>query len=1013
LNLLLLTHKTKINKMGLFQKSVLNKYLKSLDTTEINEKYAAFQEYFHNPEIQDNIRKSNEEQLQAIFLDELFVKILGYTLNPKPNYNIIAEYKNIKDKKKADGAILKDGKAIAVIELKGTNTINLDTIEDQAFGYKRNQPGAVYVITANFEKIRLYIDDAVNHIDFNLFNLELKDFKVLYLCLAKDSIYFNTPKKIKDSSIVQDKEITKELYKDYSNFKHQLFNSITKLNPEFDKLLLFKKTQKLLDRFLFIFFAEDRGLLTPNAIGSIIEQWIQLRDELDAYTPLYSRFKKYFDYMNTGYEGKDYKIFPYNGGLFAPDEVLDNIKIDDDILYTSTQKLSSYDFDNDVDVNVLGHIFEHSLSEIEEVKAELEGKVVDKSKTKRKKDGVFYTPKYITKYIVDNTVGKLCEEKKTGLSIIEDDYNKDRKGRKKATLELLKQQLDDYRNWLLNITICDPACGSGAFLNQALDFLIEEHTYIDELEAKLLGGSFVFPNVENAILENNLYGVDINEESVDIAKLSLWLRSAKPNRKLNSLNNNIKCGNSLIDDVNVAGDKAFNWEKEFPKVFKNGGFDVVIGNPPYLVVKGGRWISGFQYEKSAIKYIKNRFETASQQINTYILFIELGLKLTKLNGYISQITPNTFLANEYSQRLRKFLIDNSLILELFNSGSVFSDASVETAIITYKNTTSEKTKTNVKQSLLDAEYLVNLQGVCSLTDDIKFLINITSDTFPLLQKLNSFDKVSNYAKVWRGLTTGNDEKYLSVFKLNDSYKPILSGSEIERYYHKPNVKFVHYLRNELNRPRDERIFLLKEKLISKFVGNRLTFCFDNKQHYVVNTACSVEILNDNINPLFLLTTLNSKLINFYFQQIFSDSRSTFPIMKSGNIEALPIKVVSLNKQTSFSNKAKEIIQLSRELNKKPNRFLKRLTDNLNIEKPSKKLQSFYNYDFKTFVKELKKKKVKLSLSEQDEWEDYFNAYTDEIKALQTEINRIDKEIDNMVYELYGLTDEEIQIVENS
>jgi type I restriction-modification system DNA methylase subunit len=999
--------------MALFQKSVLNKYLKGLDESFINQQYEVFKKYFLHPEIQDNIRSSKEEQFQATFLNELFVKVFGYTLNPNQNYNLTTEFKNVKNAKKADGAILQNGKAVGVIELKGMNTTSLDKVEGQAFGYKNNQPDAVYVITSNFEKLRFYIDDAVSFEEFNLFHLSLERFKILYLCLAKDNIFIGLPKQMKDTSLAEEENITKKLYKDYSTFKNDLFNSIVKLNPQFDKLLLFKKTQKLLDRFLFIFFSEDGGLLPPNSIKAIVDQWVQLRDELDEYTPLYNRFKKYFGYMDTGYKGKKHDIFAYNGGLFAADEILDTIKIDDTLLYTHTQKLSRYDFKSEVDVNILGHIFEHSLNEIEEVTAELAGQTIDKSKTKRKKDGVFYTPKYITKYIVENTVGKLCEDKKTELNIDEAEYNKDRKGRNKATLKKLKTQLETYRNWLLGITICDPACGSGAFLNQALEFLIEEHTYIDELETKLLGGSFIFPNIENAILENNLFGVDINEESVDIAKLSLWLRSAKPNRKLNSLNSNIKCGNSLIDDVNIAGDKAFDWKSEFPKVFEKGGFDVIIGNPPYLVVKGGRWISGFQYEKAAINYLKDYFLTASQQINTYILFIELGIKLTKRGGYISQITPNTFLANEYSKDLRKFLIEKSTIIELFNSGIVFTDASVETAILTYKNIFSETANTKIKLSLLDDGFMLNLKDIVELTSDYKFLINTNKETLPLLKKLNNYECIIDYAKVWRGLTTGNDKKYLSSLRKDDNYKKVISGSEVGRFYHTPSVKFVNYIPDELDRPRDERIFLLGKKLISKFVGNRLTFCFDSQQHYVVNTACSVEILNDNVNPLFLLLILNSKLINFYFQQVFSDSRSTFPIMKSGNIEALPIKMISVDKQVPFSNKAEEIIKLSEVLYTKKIRFLKRLTDNLNIEKPSKKLKSFYDYDFKTFVSELKKKKVILSLTQQDEWEDYFKAYTTEINTLQAEINQIDREIDKMVYELYGLTEDEIKIVESA
>lgn len=555
--------------MSLFQNSVIKKYLKNQDGKTLVEAYEKFKAYFHDPEIQDNIRHSKEEQFQEGFLRELFVKVLGYTLNPSSGYNLTTELKNEKDAKKADGAILKDGKALAVIELKGTDTKDLGKISDQAFGYKNNHEACVYVVTSNFEKLRFYVHNAVDYLEFNLFNLLFEDFELLWFCLQADHLLQNLPLKAKEDSVLAEEQITKQLYKDYSTFKTELWQNIVKLNPEHDPLLLFKKTQKLLDRFLFVFFAEDSGLLPPNSIPRMVDRYKQLID-LDAYKPLYHIFQQFFGYINIGRKGKVSQddIFAYNGGLFVEDQLLDSLKIEDDLLEVHTMKMTAYDFESDVDVNILGHIFENSLNEIENITARLEGKEIDKNKTKRKKDGVFYTPKYITKYIVDHTVGKLCEEKKTELGIIDEEYAKGRRNRKKETIKKLDQQLQDYRNWLLDITICDPACGSGAFLNQALDFLIKEHTYIDELESQLLGHSFEFPGVENHILERNLYGVDINEESVEIAKLSLWLRTAQRGRKLTSLNNNIKCGNSLIDDKRVAGVKAFYWQKEFSHIFK-------------------------------------------------------------------------------------------------------------------------------------------------------------------------------------------------------------------------------------------------------------------------------------------------------------------------------------------------------------------------------------------------------------------------------------------------------------
>lgn len=570
--------------MPLFQQSVVKKYINDLNKTELQKAWEFFTTHFHNATIQANIRNSKEEEYQEGFMRDLFVTVLGYTLNPQPSYNLVLEKKSVTDATKSDGAILLNNDVIAVIELKDTGTADLDKVSNQAFGYKHKHKNCTYVITSNFEKLRFYINDATDFEEFNLFTLTQQRFAVLYLCLQQKNLLANLPLQIKQQSITQEENVTKQLYADYSVFKRKLFQNIAEQNTQHDKLLLFKKTQKLLDRFLFIFFAEDRLLLPPNSVREILSQWEQLK-ELDNYVPLYSRFKKYFGYLNTGHVGKQHEIFAYNGGLFLPDDVLDNITIDDAILYDGTKTLSNYDFETDVDVNILGHIFEHSLTEIEELQAELEGKIIEKKTTKRKKDGVFYTPRYITKYIVENTVGALCTQKKEELQINEETFApQKRKANRKALLDKIKL----YRDWLLQLTICDPACGSGAFLNAALEYLKQEHRTIDELTARMMGEAIAFSDLDNSILENNIFGVDINEEAIEIAKLSLWLHTAKKGRKLSNLSNNIKCGNSLIDDAAVAGDKAFNWQEEFKAVFdpslrgtKQSGFDVVIGNPPY------------------------------------------------------------------------------------------------------------------------------------------------------------------------------------------------------------------------------------------------------------------------------------------------------------------------------------------------------------------------------------------------------------------------------------------------
>lgn len=661
----------------IFQNSIVAKYLKT-QPDYVGARYEAYKAYFFNAERQENIKSSKEEQFQEGFLRELFVKILGYTINPDPSFNLTTEYKNAKDARKADGAILVNGSPVGVIELKDHKTQDLRAIETQAFGYKNNNKGVRYIVISNFEKLRFYVDDAVDCEEFDLFNLNENDFKKLYLCLAYENIISQIPLKLKEESVSEEKSITNALYKDYSVFKRELFKDICEKNVDkADKLTLFRKTQKLLDRLLFIFFAEDRGLIPPNMIAKIIEDVKKLR-ELDVEVSLYDRFKKYFTYLDQGYKGKDYEVFAYNGGLFKTDELLDSLDIDDNLLALHSQRLSNYDFESDVSVDILGHIFEHSLSEIEEIQNEINGVATDAKTSKRKKDGVFYTPAYITKYIVENTVGALCKNKKDELGLSFDDSTHVIASEAKQSTASRKKRietLDTYREWLLDLTIVDPACGSGAFLNAAMQFLIAEHKAIDVAKAHIYekgdAVQMALSDIETQVLEKNIYGVDINDESVEIAKLSLWLHTAQPGRKLNNLNHNIKCGNSLISDPDVAGDKAFDWEKEFPEVFAKGGFDVVIGNPPY----------GATFSERDISHLLQEYPNQSYQLDSYLLFTEKIKSLAREKAFAGYIMPNTWLSTIFNNEIRKFVFRNYAIKNLNHySYFVFEDATVETDV---------------------------------------------------------------------------------------------------------------------------------------------------------------------------------------------------------------------------------------------------------------------------------------------------------------------------------------------
>ena len=453
--------------MPLFQKSVIQKYLQQIDQPELTNSYQKFLKFYGDSERIENIRLLKEENYQEGFLREIFVQVLGYTINPDKNFNLTTEFKNETDSKKADGALLANGNAIGVIELKSTKTPDLESIKEQAFSYKNNHSNCRFVITSNFEKLRFYIDNATEWEEFNLFNLDFERFKILYLFLSKESIFKGITSSLKKDSILHEENVTDKLYKDYSQFKKDIFENLIENNPDIHKLLLFHKSQKLLDRMLFVFFAEDSGLVPPNAISKIIEQW-KTFEKLDEPVTLYSRFVKLFKHLDEGHKYQTYEIPAYNGGLFKTDELLDKLKIDDSVLEKHSLNLTNYNFSTEVDVNILGHIFEHSISEIEQVAAEIEGTETEKERSRRKKEGIFYTPKYITKYIVENTVGALCEEKKKVLKIdfIENEIienSRTAKGKLTQKAKELLGRLDEYRNYLLSLKILDPACGSGAF----------------------------------------------------------------------------------------------------------------------------------------------------------------------------------------------------------------------------------------------------------------------------------------------------------------------------------------------------------------------------------------------------------------------------------------------------------------------------------------------------------------------------------------------------------------------
>ncbi|MDD5789348.1 MAG: N-6 DNA methylase [Spirochaetia bacterium] len=1017
----------------MFQKSIIEKYLSKLDANLLHEKYELFCANYKNENKIANIRAIKEEQYQEGFIRDVFCSVLNYTIKPEPDYNILTELKNeTKNKnnaRKSDGAICEENnesRVRAVIELKGTDTTDLDTVARQAFDYKSHHENCNYAIVCNFERLRLYVETQIEFIEFNLFTLTFEDFCILYLLLELNQLKNDIPLKIKHETLSEEKQITDNFYADYSTFKRSLFEDMIEKNPQTDKLVLFKKTQKILDRILFILFCEDRGLLPTNSVMGIIGDYQKLK-EMGYGQPLYSVFKTYFDRIDKGYKSESdstKNIFAYNGGLFKPDETLDNLTVGDDVLFIHSKRLADYDFESQISVDILGRIFENSLTEIEEVQKEIEAeksgeKVEINNIGKRKKDGVFYTPEYITKYIVENTIGKLCEQQRTKLNISDEEVAKAQTKKQKDTLNAA---LHEYQKWLFSLKILDPACGSGAFLTAALTQLKAEHRRVFDFLHAINNDSMMFEEYsDNSILENNLYGVDINEESVEITKLSLWLHTAKKNRKLTTLNGKIKCGNSLIDDPSVAGEKAFKWEEEFPEVFggnsrdkgqtdnaKGGenkhGFDVIIGNPPYVNMNNIK-------DENSKSFYKKNYKTMKEMCDLYSLFTERAKFLLRKNGLLGFIFSNSWLGIKSFLTFREFLAKDVKVTRLVElPEKVFVDATVKTCICFY---------TNLKPSENDSI------EICKCENELFYSKGFNLTYSEILKSENftfSFEKsieltkvkshlLKNIMKSTCGIKTANDDKFISQEKKDEDSYLFLRGRNLQKWLKPENetLEYIWYkpelMKENINaRPRSLENFYVDEKILIKEIGQEINATLDTDKYLCNDTVNVIYELKFPYSMKFILTLLNSKLINVWFKQKYPSGLH----IKINQLETIPIPEISLEAQQPFIALADKMLSLNETLQKKSTNFLKVVKQTFALEKISTKLETFYNLDFDGFMKELKQKvtpKTKL------EWLEIFEDTKKELQELQTQITATDKQINTLVYKLYDLTDEEIKIVE--
>ena len=1087
-----------------------------------------------NPDVDKETTDENE------FVDILFKKILGYSGKGKDadNYNILPKFKidGASATGKAGYADLSLGyfskspfskggqggiSAEVVIEFKGQDSDNLTKLSnrpdklspvDQCWKYLVNHASAKWGIVTNFNEIRIYNKEKGQNVYetfyFNVpeeekhkflpLSTETEILKLITILKKENLLTTNgvskTGELLKNKG-VEETKVLKEFYLEYKSLRSQIFYEALKYNTQYEiekpKSELLQLVQKFLDRIIFCWFCEDsREHLIPSNVLSADLIQTQTKDKY--YNPqhfsIYGKVKDLFQAID---EGRAFGIESgYNGELFKTDIALDALKLPNFLFEKIAEIGMKYDFgdENELNVNILGHIFEQSISDLEEMRVSFQeldqsprkfekqhvmefAKEVDvlehkhtefdAKKTKRKKEGVFYTPDYITRYIVENTVGIWLKEKEAEVT------KKYSSLKKNKEYTILREYRDEH---LSKIKILDPACGSGAFLIAVFNYLWKEHervyTEIKEIKNKTAQGElFDFDSINKTILENNLYGVDLNRESVEITKLALWLKTAAKNKKLNSLHNNIKCGNSLVDDKSVVGDLAFDWKKEFPEIFttktktnpgllvaeaktKRNGFDVVVGNPPY--VRADIDNENYQMQRKWMETC-GKYQTLFEKWDLYIAFLERSLQFLDTNGLLSFIISNSYNTVKYSEKSREYIFQNYELrqIDFFDNVQVFKGVGVESVILNIRN--SKENCMSYPKRILHRGKFENVQVLPekkSLNDLFRISTAMNFD-----KKFFDVELLGDICFISVGMVLNADEmKAKGEFKKEDLIsetkdkihsKEYVEADFVTRYFIK-QTKYLEWnterIPLKVRRPTFPELYA-KPKILKGFTSDAVydeTGLVSNHGlmillnfHYltgVQNLSINNSIQKWNkkqrdelekISKIFalkyILAIINSKFAKFYLNTIRRHRIEYY--FYPDDLKKIPIKKIPPKDQTPFIRLADIMLSKNKELQEIQKKFTKLLQSELFSSNPvlqggvTRKLEDWYKLSFDEFLAEIKSKKVELTLSKKAEWMDFFEKEKKAALEVNDVIVATDREIDLMVYRLYDLTYEEIKIID--
>lgn len=915
----------------------------------------------------DSYRSSkNETELRREFLDKFFTA-LGWDVANEKGYDelgkeVIHEFSVdvAGQQKKADYAfrVGRGEKFDFLVEAKKPS-VKIESSQEAAFQIRRYGWSAKLPINilSDFEHLAVY--DCRTKPSYNdkasmgrIMLIHYKD----YVSRWNEIVEIFSPEAVRKGSFAKYAEgmkgkkgtadVDDAFLQEIERWRELLAKNIALRNDDIDIAGLNYSVQMTIDRIVFLRICEERGIEPEN-------QLLEIANNENSYDELCELFKR-----------ADTK---YNSGLFhfknekevisRPDDLTLSLAIDDKILKDIISNLyypkSPYAFLY-IPSDILGQVYERFLGKVIRLTAGHSAKVEEKPEV-RKAGGVYYTPTYIVEYIVKNTVGKLVEKKSP----------KD----------------------IASLKIVDPACGSGTFLLGAYQFLLDWHLnwYVEnepekaeknKIVVKVGEGYRLSTAKKKEILLNNIHGLDIDAQAVEVTKLSLLLKVLENasgqlglgmERVLPDLGNNIKCGNSLIgfdyfegqlfpSEEEQASINPFDWRNEFKDVFAKGGFDVVIGNPPYSAK-----------QSLETKQLSAVFPSVEYKCDPYAFFIEQGLRKLRNGGLLGFIIPVTWMTNFYYMKIRKLLIDsNSLSRVILLDGLVFEDANVDTCMMFLnKDSISDEKFEWLKTTPDQLEQPFSYREYSKVRNEERYDIVPNSDDSwnELRSKIDKLSiKLGAIAKISLGMKLRSNDEFVIFEKDKKHPDGIYFGADISRYGFCEPKRFFDFSNAVIvGGTKKPEIHRTKPKILIQAIRNlslkrRIVAALEIEGDCFVGTVNGVTLLDQNWNMKYILGLVNSTLANSYFSKRFTTISLTAAFLGE-----IPIRVI-------------------------------------NFSDPAEKAQ---HDKMVSLVEKILASHKSLSIAQTPQ----------EKERLERQIEVTDKAIDSLVYELYGLNEEEIKILE--